>query len=953
MTASSGTDAPTQELVQLVAGLSSVRMSDFSVVGAYMRFGEQVRERLKDARFQIAEACARPAKRRDNHLLWAAPGSGKTYFVEQVAASLDGVVYKELNLAKLSEEDFRTGLDEAISSGPTVCLVDEVDAKPDEPWPYETLMPFLDANLERGGGVVFVLAGSSGATIAEFKERIRVRPKGADVLSRVPQANGWEIAPMDAGDRILVALSQMLGAADELDRRVAEVEKLALYYVASAEHLANARQLREFAVRAVERGSSSNDRIRYDDLFDSGDPENKRFWMSAMPAGEALENSFVHIRHEEPASAARVAWQIPALPVPATRLVGRVRELAELTALLESDARLVTLTGPGGSGKTRLALEAATSQVGRYADGVVWVGLSALRDPALVIDTIEQALGVDEGLAEFVGGQELLLLLDNFEQVMDAAPDLARLLASCPNLKLLVTSRELLRIGGEVEYAVPPLAEPDAVDLFCQRARLEPDATILELCRSLDELPLALELAAARTSILSPAQILDRLGQRLDLLKGGRDAEARQQTLRATIEWSHELLDDLEQRLFARLAVFRGGCTLETAEEVAEADLDALQSLVDKNLVRHTNGRFWMLETVRAFARERLAGSGEEDELRRRHALATLGLAERADEEFEDGLDYASLYARMDVEHDNVRAALEWARDSGDDEILFALANHLASSWGPRGYWQEADTWLGVALERPATSPTAARIGVLRWSSIREAGKGDYPRSDALVGEWLQLAEQAGDESEVLRAMNSAALNASEQGELDRARSEFVAIKERAEEIDSSYMVAFATVNLGEVGWRSRDFESSLEYSLNAAALFRELGDEGGVTTALLGCGWTALAISDSARAEGFFREALGIVGRLGWVRGTAEVAAGLGATLIARDEAGRGAQLLGAARALYEEVGTDLNEELQEQIRERAIADAEIALGADEFAAAWARGEGMTLDEVVAFGTA
>ena len=278
------------ELVALVGSLSSVRMDDYAVVGSYMRFDERVRQRLKDARLRIAEACRQPALRRDNHLIWAAPGSGKTYFVEQVAASLEGVDYRELNLAKLSEEELRSGLEQAVGGGPMVCLVDEVDAKPEAPWPYELLMPFLDVNLERGGGYVFVLAGSSGATIGEFKERIAARPKGRDLLSRVPEANEWEISPMDAGDRMLVALSQMLNAAAELGRPVAAVEKLALYYVAAAPHLGNARQLREFAVRAVERGSATNDRIRYDDLFDSGDPENKRFWASVMPAAEPLEN---------------------------------------------------------------------------------------------------------------------------------------------------------------------------------------------------------------------------------------------------------------------------------------------------------------------------------------------------------------------------------------------------------------------------------------------------------------------------------------------------------------------------------------------------------------------------------------------------------------------------------------------------------------------------------------
>jgi predicted ATPase len=306
------------------------------------------------------------------------------------------------------------------------------------------------------------------------------------------------------------------------------------------------------------------------------------------------------------------------LPRPASSFVGREREVDEVAARLQNGARLLTLTGPGGSGKTRLAIEAASELVPAFKAGVFWVPLATIRDPALVPDTIAQTLGAKDGLAEYVGERELLLLLDNVEQVIDAAPELASLLEPCPNLRLLITSRELLRVRGEVEYAVPPLAEPEAVELFCERAQLDADEEIAELCRRLDSLPLALELAAARTSVLSPGQILERLSKRLDLLKGGRDAEARQQTLRAAIEWSHDLLGEKEQRLFARLAVFQGGCTLEAVEEVADADLDTLQSLVDKSLLRHTGERFWMLETIYEWAAERLQESGEAHEFRRR-----------------------------------------------------------------------------------------------------------------------------------------------------------------------------------------------------------------------------------------------------------------------------------------------------------------------------------------------
>ena len=267
------------------------------------------------------------------------------------------------------------------------------------------------------------------------------------------------------------------------------------------------------------------------------------------------------------------------LPRPASSFVGREAVMGEVLGRIERGARLLTLTGPGGTGKTRLALEVAGSLVSEYKAGVFWVGLASLRDPALVAETIAQVLGAKDGLAEHVGERELLLLLDNLEQVIEAAPGLAELLERCPNLVLLCTSRELLRVRGEVDYAVPPLGSPEAVTLFCERAQLEPSDEIAELCARLDNLPLAVELAAARTKALTPAQILERLTGRLDLLQGGRDADPRQQTLRATIEWSHELLSAEERRLFARLSVFAGGCTLNAAEEVCDADLETLQSL--------------------------------------------------------------------------------------------------------------------------------------------------------------------------------------------------------------------------------------------------------------------------------------------------------------------------------------------------------------------------------------
>ena len=295
------------------------------------------------------------------------------------------------------------------------------------------------------------------------------------------------------------------------------------------------------------------------------------------------------------------------LPRPASSFVGRDAELEEVVSRLEAGARLVTLTGPGGTGKTRLALEAALDARPRV-QGRRLLGRACLAARSSPRHRDDRAgLGAKDDLAAHVADRELLLLLDNLEQVIEAAPGLGALLSACPNLTLLVTSRELLRISGEVEYAVPPLAEPEAVALFCERSQLEPSEEIAVLCERLDSLPLAVELAAARATALSAAQILERLSGRLDLLKGGRDADPRQQTLRATIEWSYDLLSEEEQQLFARLSVFAGGSTLEAAEEVADAGVDTLQSLVEKSLVRFSEERYWMLQTIREYAGERSA----------------------------------------------------------------------------------------------------------------------------------------------------------------------------------------------------------------------------------------------------------------------------------------------------------------------------------------------------------
>ena len=419
------------------------------------------------------------------------------------------------------------------------------------------------------------------------------------------------------------------------------------------------------------------------------------------------------------------------LPTPVTRFLGRERELFEaLSTWLEQEPRILTVLGPGGTGKTRFALELARLLAEEAEGGTVFVPLAPVRDAALVLPAIGQRLGAagddPTAIATRVGERRTHLVLDNLEQLLpDIARPLAELAAAAPTLRLIVTSREPVRVAGEIEHDLPPMVEGEAVSLFLERARaVRPDiadsATVHELARRLDHLPLALELAAARIKLLTPAQLLERIGQRLDMLKGGRDVDERHSTLRATIAWSHELLDEREQELFARLAVFRGGCSLEAAEQVCDADFDALGSLLDKSLVRRRAGpdgddRYWMLETIGEFATERLRQTGEESRLRRRQIAFLVDLAHTA------GLGGVALGTRrweLDVvaaELDNVRPALAWAVEHDPVQGL-ELAAALGEFWVVRGPTEG----------RPGSSACcSAAVGAppgLRASALRAIG---------------------------------------------------------------------------------------------------------------------------------------------------------------------------------------------------------------------------------------
>jgi predicted ATPase/class 3 adenylate cyclase len=630
------------------------------------------------------------------------------------------------------------------------------------------------------------------------------------------------------------------------------------------------------------------------------------------------------------------------LPRPASSFVGRERELEEVLDRLEQGARLLTLSRPGGSGKTRLALEAATTLVPSYKAGVFWVGLAALRDPTLVPEQISQTLGAKDGLAEHIGERKMLLLVDNLEQVVEAAPELSALLETCPNLTFLCTSRELLRVRGEVEYQVPPLASLDAVSLFCERSGLESSDDIAELCARLDNLPLAVELAAARTTALMPGQILERLSQRLDLLKGGRDADPRQQTLRATIAWSYDLLTGGEQRLFRSLAVFAGGCTLEAAEEVCDADLDTLQSLVEKSLVRFSDGRYWMLETIREYAAERL----EREDPSVVHARLAGWAVDCAAEP--DRRERPRWRQSIGTEYPNVRAALEWLEHDENSDSLTTLVSRLATYWDGVGDYREGRRWIEAMLRT----------------------------SDAIT------AERATARNRFVQMLRA-------QGDLDAARAQNDRVQEEAVALNDLDLLADAKANRGAIEYVARNLEDAVTHYEASIALLRQLGDEAQVAVMQHDLGLIALTADDIPRAHALFTEAheraiahgyaeldAGILGSLGYVSlaqgqtdealatfrdamqaygnshsvaiSAATDAYGLAAAIARKGGIETACRLVAALDAYFETVGA-LPEPLPERARAEVFAATETHLSPPEIENARLRGRKASLEDAIA----
>jgi predicted ATPase len=635
------------------------------------------------------------------------------------------------------------------------------------------------------------------------------------------------------------------------------------------------------------------------------------------------------------------------LPVQATPLVGREQELADATALLR-EQRMLTLVGPPGTGKTRLALQLA-AEVADEFDHIWWVALEQIRDPQLVEPTIAQTIGARDDLAGFLRNRRALLVLDNVEQVLDFAPRLADLVAGAGNLKLIATSREPLRLTLEQQYPVPPLPEDDAMALFGERARavrpgFAANGAVAEICRRLDGLPLAIELAAARVKILQPDSLLARLEQRLPLLAGGtRDAPERQRTLRGAIAWSYDLLEEAEREAMARLSVFAGGWTLEAAEAICECDLETLASLVDKSLVRERGGRFSMLETIREFALDCLSEQETDGRSLRRHAEFFLEQARvHTEERF---IDFTLEQFEWFVsERDNLRTALDYWHEQEASEAELRLVTASSYFWERGGYWTEGRQRSEAALARAGEAPSDVRAGVERRLSFIAALQGDYARAKELAESAISRYEESSTDPDELRhAYVNLAISEQKLGNSARSREIYEAIRADADE----RTLAMCLGNLGNMDLDEQNYAAARSNIEAAAVIHRRLGVRYSLANNLMDLAFIAVAEDRIDDAVPLARESLNIsrADRLGDLLPWAvEAVAAMAARRARLEDA---VLLLGATTKSREELAMHVGfYPIAEEIRERTLEQARAQLSESAFSTAWTEGSALSLSE-------
>ncbi|HLW58595.1 MAG TPA: tetratricopeptide repeat protein [bacterium] len=679
------------------------------------------------------------------------------------------------------------------------------------------------------------------------------------------------------------------------------------------------------------------------------------------------------------------------LPRPLTSFVGRDSEVAETKQFL-SMTRLLTLTGVGGCGKTRLALQAALGLLENYADGVWLVELAGLSDPAFVPRSLASAVGIREEagqpllstLMSALREKQMLVVLDNCEHLITACAQLAQaLLHMCPSIRILATSREPLGIGGETIFPVTPLPLPDplrartvddlmeceAIRLFVERAaamRLtfkltaENAPAVIAICRHLDGIPLAIELAAARIQALSIAELVARLDDRFRLLtQGSRTALARQQTLQATMDWSYQLLSEREGTMLRRLSVFAAPWTLEAAEGICADDQDAgmdvlylLTQLVSKSLVimdhQEREVRYHMLETVRQYARERLMRSAEAVRVRNRHLMWYLALAERSEPELVAASQTLRL-TRLELEHDDLRAALSWSLENNQAESGLRLAAAVWRFWWIRGYFGEGRTWLEALLMNSEGKGTRiVRAKALQAVGIIAVlGQGDYAAGRDFLSKSLAIWRDAGDRPNIAALLDNLGTLFSVQDDHAAARALYEESLAIRRQLQDKWGLALSLNNLGFVLYRENDYSAAYALFEESLALWREQGDGQNIAKTLSNLGLVSLSRGCFAGAYRFLKESLEVRLAAGDKWGIAHSLEGFAGLAEARGAGARAARLFGAAEALRESIGAPLRPTDRPDY-DRKVAAARARLTLDAFAAAWSAGRAMTLDRVV-----
>ena len=744
-------------------------------------------------------------------------------------------------------------------------------------------------------------------------------------------------------------------------------------------------------------------------------PETKSHY-EALAAGE----------RPEPSSTAQVGEPSKAqhnLPAKTTTFIGREQEINKLTGLLDgTDHRLVTITGPGGSGKTQLALQVGRRLTGEFADGVWFTDLSQLSDPDLIASSIASVLGVKErgdrsafeSLQEYLVHREVLLLLDNFEHLIEGAPIVGELLSSAEGLKCLVTSREPLRVYGERELPLRPLSLPEAdeeitlealgnseaVQLFRDRAaaidpRFEVTADnayeVSEICRRLDGLPLAIELAAARVRMFPPKALLEQLDDRLGTLTGGpRDAPVRQRTLRGTLKWSHSLLSTNEQALFSRLGIFVGGCDLRSLRAVCGDIRDdelvgSVQSLLAKSLLYQEAGlesepRYRMLETIREYALDQLDAEELRDEIARRHARYFADLVELAREELEEAVTERWI-DRLEIEHDNIRTALSWSLDQGDEAALaLKIVGSMTTFWHVRGYLTEGYTATLSALESAgkhadprlkAKATLGAALLAYRQNNIPAAGKhyedalelsrnvdapawmakaligvgmvaterGQYEAVEEKFEQALELFRSVDDKSGMSNAFMNLGWAAMRTGDYETAEKQIKKALDLSREIDNRQAVGLCLSGLGEAYLRMGELEPATEYLEDSLSVRTSLGDRWGMGATLGSLGWAAMHQEDWTNARDRLKESLSIRKELGDKGGMAWCLEKLAEINLTTGQGTRAAKLYGAAHSIRESIGSSIDPADQAEYQDN-LEELRKQLGEHEFEAAWSRGE-------------